>query len=71
MLKLFKVSYCVKHNDRPLVVKFIKAETKVDAINVGIPYEKNGSPKNIDKIKVKYLCDVDEIMNVTSARGEK
>jgi hypothetical protein len=67
MLKLYKISYNQGYGNP--IVKYIKAESQIDAINVGIPYHANGSAYNISSIQIEYLCDVEEIMNVTPACG--
>lgn len=71
MLKLFKVSYRVKHSDSPIKVKFIKSYTRLDAIAVGIPTHANGIELSIDSIEIDCLCEVDEILNCTPAGKEE
>lgn len=71
MLKLFKVSYTENYRPGNPIIKFIKARTRIEAINVGVTVLPNGEDQGVDSIKVECLCEVDEILNCTSAQGTK
>lgn len=68
-LKLFKIEYRRNHSDR-VTTKFIKAYKQTDAVTLGIPHELNGEEQKIDSITVEVLCEMNEILNCTSAAGK-
>lgn len=69
MKRLFEIKYKKSYDSSNPIIKHIKASSRLEAITLGMPCNEIGEEENIESIEVNLLCNVDEIIECTSAQG--